>query len=70
MQNEEQKDWRIHAVSEGCNVTVIDPHFVCRWTRFPHKQDFWNPSQGFLKQQNEIYAGQPIKFDSLPTALS
>ena len=30
MQNEEQKGWRIHAVSEGCNVTVIDPHFVCR----------------------------------------
>ena len=28
MQNEEQKGWRIHAVSEGCNVTVIDPHFV------------------------------------------
>ena len=59
MQSEEQKGWRIHAVSEGCNVTVIDPHFVCRLIRFPHKQDFWNPSQGFLKQQNEIYAGQP-----------
>ena len=58
MQNWEKKKLGIHAVSEGYNATVIDPHFVCHWISFPHKQDFWNPLPGFLKQQNEIY-GQP-----------
>ena len=66
MQNWEKKKLGIHAVSEGYNATVIDPHFVCHWISFPHKQDFWNPLPGFLKQ---LSMGSHIKFDSFPTTL-